>query len=132
MIRSCGGGQAGGLFAKSFSSQLGKDTKKVKSLKEPVKDAQSELKLITSVRNAESNIKKGKPSTAEAKQIMAAVDAVEEVLDLEDMPEATIDRWEEAQPHPTRLRRLLRSRTTSQGARRSPFEFVWATGSVAR
>ena len=85
-----------GSFAKSFSSQLGKDTKKVKSLKEPVKDAQSELKLITSVsKTLESNIKKGKPSTAEAKQIMAAVDAVEEVLGLEDMPEATIDRWEE-------------------------------------
>ena len=68
----------------------------VKSLKEPVKDAQSELKVITSVsKTLESNIKKGKPSTAEAKQIMAAVDAVEEVLDLEDMPEATIDRWEE-------------------------------------
>ena len=85
-----------GSFAKSFSSQLGKDTKKVKSLKEPVKDAQSELKAIASVsKTLESNIKKGKPSTAEAKQIMAAVDAVEEVLGLEDMPEATIDRWED-------------------------------------
>ena len=54
-------------------------------------------------KTLESNIKKGKPSTAEAKQIMAAVDAVEEVLGLEDMPEATIDRWEEGStPHSTR------------------------------
>ena len=85
-----------GSFAKSFSSQLGKDTKKVKSLKEPVKDAQSELKVIASVsKTLESNIKKGKPSSSEAKQIMAAVDAVEDVLELEDMPEASIDRWED-------------------------------------
>ena len=39
--------------------------------------------------------KKGRPSTAEAKQIMAGVDAVEEVLDVEDMPDAPIDRWDE-------------------------------------
>ena len=56
-----------GSFPKSFSSQLGKDTKKVKSLEEPVKDAQFELKAIASVsKTLESNIKKGKPSTAEA------------------------------------------------------------------
>ena len=84
-----------GSFAKSFSSQLGKDTRKVKSLKGPVKDAQAELKVIASVsKTLESNIKKGKPSTAEAKQIMAAVDAVEDVLALDEMPEDTIERWE--------------------------------------
>lgn len=85
-----------GAFAKSFSSQLGKDTKKVKSLKEPVKDAQSALKVIASVsKTLESNIKKGKPSTAEAKQIIEAVDEVEDILELDDMPEASIDSWED-------------------------------------
>ena len=85
-----------GSFARSFSSQLGKDTKRVKSLKEPVEDAQSELRPIASVsKTLERNIEKGKPSTAEAKQITGAVDGVEDVLDLDDMPEATIDLWEE-------------------------------------
>ena len=45
-------------------------------------------------KTLESNIKKGRPATAEAKQIMAAVDAVEDVLALDEMPEDTIERWE--------------------------------------
>jgi hypothetical protein len=83
-------------FANSFSKQLGKDTKKIKPLKDPVKDAQEALKLISKVsKTLESNIKKGKPSTAEAKQIMAAVAEVEDILDLEEMPESTLETWEE-------------------------------------
>ena len=83
-------------FANSFSKQLGKDTKKIKSLKDPVKDAQEELKLISKVsKTLESNIKKGKPSTAEAKQIMAAVAEVEDVLELEEMPESVLEAWDD-------------------------------------
>ena len=85
-------------FVKSFSKQLGKDTKKIKSLKDPVKDAQEELKRIGKLsKTLESNIKKDKPSSAEAKQIVAAVGEVEDVLDLEDMPESTLERWEEGE-----------------------------------
>ena len=83
-------------FANSFSKQLGKDTKKIKSLKDPVKDAQEELKLISKVsKTLESNIKKGKPSTAEAKQIMAAVAEVEDILELEEMPESLLEAWDD-------------------------------------
>ena len=72
------------------------DTKKIKSLKDPVKDAQEELKLISKVsKTLESNIKKGKPSTAEAKQIMAAVAEVEDVLELEEMPESVLEAWDD-------------------------------------
>ena len=56
---------------------------KSKSLKEPVKDAQSEL----------DDAREQHCKPRHWPQIMAAVDAVEEVLGLEDMPEATIDRW---------------------------------------
>ena len=53
--------QAGSL-AKSFSSQLGKDTKKVKSLKGPVKDAQAELKVIASAtRTLQARVQLSRP-----------------------------------------------------------------------
>ena len=54
------------------------------------------MKLISKAsKTLESNIKKGKPSTAEAKQIMAAVAEIEDILDLEEMPESTLESWEE-------------------------------------
>ena len=85
-----------GAFSSRFSKQLGKDTKKIKSLKDPVKTAQEELKDIGKLsKTLESNIKKGKPSTAEAKQIMAAVAEVEDILELEEMPDSARDSWEE-------------------------------------
>ncbi|MCH1491224.1 MAG: hypothetical protein L7T24_01610 [Luminiphilus sp.] len=85
-------------FAKDFDSVLYKGSKKVSELKDDVKAARAELKTLASASKAlSSNIKKGRPATAEAKQVMQAVDAIEEVLDDEAMPEEVVDAWDAGQ-----------------------------------
>ena len=85
-------------FAKKFDSVLSKGTKKVSELKGDVKDAREELKgLSAASKSLASNIKKGRPATAEAKQVMLAVEAIEDVLDNEAMPEDVVAAWDAGQ-----------------------------------
>lgn len=85
-------------FAKKFDSVLSKGTKKVSELKGDVKDARDELKTLSSAsKSLASNIKKGRPATAEAKQVMLAVEAIEDVLDNEAMPDDVVAAWDAGQ-----------------------------------
>jgi len=85
-------------FAKDFDSVLSKGTKKINELKDDVKEARAELKTLASAsKTLASNINKGRPATAEAKQVMQAVEAIEDVLDDEMMPEGVVDAWDDGQ-----------------------------------
>ncbi len=85
-------------FAKDFDSVLYKGTKKTSELKDDVKNARAELKIVASAsKTLGSNIKKGRPATAEARQVMQAVAAIESVLDEEAMPEEVVDAWDDGQ-----------------------------------
>jgi hypothetical protein len=85
-------------FAKKFDSRLGKSTKKVKTLTDPVKGARADLKTMASVsKTLSSRIRSGKPSTAEARQLMVAVEAVDGVIGLGDMPADVVDAWQAGQ-----------------------------------
>ena len=67
-------------------------------LKDDVKEARADLKdLAAAAKAMSSNIKKGKPATAEAKQVMLAVESVEELLEDDLMPDDVVDAWDDGQ-----------------------------------
>ena len=82
-------------FAGSFQKVLNKSTGKIPELKDPVKAGVTDLKFIaSSSKTLASRIRSGKPASAEARQLMEAVERVETLVNMESMPEAVAAEWE--------------------------------------
>ena len=91
-------GKNAAAFAKGFDRVLSKGTKKIGELKDGVKEARTDLKdLAAAAKAMSSNIMKGKPATAEAKQVMLAVESVEELLEDDLMPDDVVNAWDDGQ-----------------------------------
>lgn len=81
-------------FASSFQKSMSKSTKKIPELKDPVKAGVADLKFISSSRKTlASRIRSGKPASAEARQLMEAVERVQALVDMDGMPDSVATEW---------------------------------------
>jgi hypothetical protein len=82
-------------FSGSFDSVLKKATSKIADLKDPVKAGMDDLKSISSAsKTLASRIKSGKPASAEARQLMEAVERVQTLVNMDGMPDSLAAEWQ--------------------------------------
>lgn len=81
-------------FSKGLPKTIKKQTRGMKELSEAVKGIEAELKSMTSLsKTLASRIRSGKPATAEARQLMESVGAVEKLIATEGMPAGVAEAW---------------------------------------
>jgi hypothetical protein len=105
VIRRIGDGELGDAatainkFSKSMGKSIGGQTRKNKALAEPVKSIKADLKTMTDIsKTLASRIRSGKPASAEARQLMEAVERVDALVGTEGMPDEVIASWEAGAP----------------------------------
>jgi len=76
-------------FSGDFQKVLKNSTSKIPELEEPVKAGVNDLKFMaTTSKTLGSRIRSGKPASAEARQLMDAVQRVETLVYMDNIPEA--------------------------------------------
>jgi len=81
-------------FSRDFERVLGKSTQGIEELKEPVKKGGADLKSMAAVaKQLASRIRSGKPASAEARQLTAAREQVQVLVDEASMPDDVKTAW---------------------------------------
>ena len=82
-------------FSKSMGKSIGGQTKRNKALVEPVKSIKADLNTMADLsKTLSSRIRSGKPASAEARQLMEAVERVGSLVGTEGMPDEVVASWE--------------------------------------
>ena len=101
VVRRVGDGELEGAataiskFSRDFSKVLKKSTRGMDALEDAVEQGEAHLKTVGDVgKKLASRIRSGKPASAEARQLLAAVEQVQAVVDTAGMPEDVVSAWE--------------------------------------
>ena len=86
-------------FSKSLGKSIGGQTRGNKALADPVKGIKADLKTVADLsKTLSSRIRSGKPASAEARQLLEAVERINSLVGTEGMPAEVVSSWEAGAP----------------------------------